>query len=79
MGITDLPLLNACLNATSTVLLLIGYRLIRTGKRSLHKRFMLAALVTSSLFLISYLIYHYNVGSVRFTGVGRVRSLYFAI
>ncbi len=79
MGISDLPLLNACLNATSTVLLLIGYGLIRTGRRSLHKRFMIAALTTSSVFLISYLVYHYNVGSVKFTGEGWVRVVYFSI
>ncbi len=79
MGISDLPLLNACLNATSTIFLLIGYRFIRTGRRSLHKRFMIAALTTSSVFLISYLVYHYNVGSVKFTGEGWVRVVYFSI
>jgi uncharacterized membrane protein YozB (DUF420 family) len=79
MGIADLPLVNACLNATSTVLLLIGYGFIRVGNRRLHKRFMLTALVTSSLFLLSYLIYHYNVGSVKFTGTGSVRAAYFSI
>ena len=79
MHISDLPLLNACLNATSTVLLLLGYRLIRSGNRNAHKRVMLLALTTSSLFLISYLIYHYQVGSVRFTGEGWPRTLYFAI
>lgn len=79
MSIADLPLLNACLNATSTVLLLIGYSFIRSGNRVVHRRFMLTALVTSSLFLISYLVYHYHVGSVRFTGIGWVRGLYFTI
>jgi len=79
MGITDLPLVNACLNVTSTALLLIGYRFIKAGNRQLHKRFMLTALVTSSLFLLSYLTYHYNVGSVRFTGTGWVRGVYFAV
>lgn len=79
MGITDLPLVNACLNATSTILLLIGYRFIRAGNRLVHKRFMVLALVTSGLFLISYLVYHYHVGSVKFTGVGWVRGLYFTI
>ena len=79
MGITDLPLVNACLNATSTALLLIGYSFIKAGNRRLHRRFMLTALVTSSLFLISYLTYHYNVGSVRFTGAGWVRGVYFTI
>jgi len=79
MGIADLPFVNACLNATSTALLLIGYGFIKAGNKRLHRRFMLTALVTSSLFLISYLTYHYNVGSVRFTGTGWVRGLYFGI
>ena len=79
MSISDLPALNACLNATSAVLLLVGYRFIRLGKRIVHRRFMITALVTSSLFLISYLVYHYHVGSVRFTGTGWVRGLYFTI
>lgn len=79
MSIGDLPLLNACLNATSTVLLLAGYLFIRAGNRILHRRYMLTALVTSCLFLISYLVYHYHVGSVKFPGIGWVRGLYFGI
>ena len=79
MGVSSLPLLNALLNATSTVLLLVGYRLIRTGRREAHHRFMIAALVCSSLFLVSYLVYHAQVGSVRFSGVGWTRVVYFAI
>ena len=79
MSIGDLPLVNACLNATSTFLLLSGYWLIRSGNRTAHKRVMITALATSSLFLISYLVYHYNVGSVRFTGQGWARTLYFAV
>jgi putative membrane protein len=79
MSIADLPLVNACLNAASTALLLIGYAFIRSANRRLHRRFMLAALVTSGLFLLSYLIYHYNVGSVKFTGSGWVRGVYFTI
>lgn len=79
MGISDLPFVNACLNGTSTILLLIGYRFIRAGKRLAHKRTMLTALATSSLFLASYLVYHYHVGSVRFTGVGVMRVVYFAV
>ena len=79
MEISDLPVVNACLNATSTVLLLIGYRFIRTGRRVAHKRIMLTALATSSLFLISYLVYHFHVGSVRFAGLGFIRGVYFAV
>ncbi len=79
MSMTDLPLLNAFLNTTSTVFLLIGYIHIRHGRVSSHHRAMLAALITSALFLISYLFYHYNVGSVKFTGQGGIRMVYFTI
>jgi uncharacterized membrane protein YozB (DUF420 family) len=75
----DLPTLNAVLNATSGVLLLTGWWLIRRGRRMAHRRAMLAALATSTLFLVSYLAYHFEVGSVRFTGQGLVRTVYFAI
>ena len=79
MTLADLPALNACLNATSAVLLATGYVLIRRGQRTAHKRVMLAALVSSALFLTSYLVYHAQVGSVRFRGQGQVRTLYFTI
>jgi uncharacterized membrane protein YozB (DUF420 family) len=79
LTVTDLPALNACLNATSAVLLATGYVLIRRGRRVAHKRVMLAALVSSALFLTSYLVYHAHVGSVRFRGQGPVRTLYFTI
>lgn len=77
--IKDLPALNAFLNATSTVLLLCGYYFIKSNNRSAHRLFMLMALGTSTLFLISYLVYHYNVGSIRFTGEGSIRIVYFSI
>ena len=79
MTVTDLPALNAGLNATSAVLLATGYVLIRRGRRDAHKRVMIAALVTSALFLASYLVYHAQVGSVRFRGQGPVRTVYFTI
>jgi putative membrane protein len=79
LTVTDLPALNAGLNATSAVLLATGYVLIRRRRRDAHKRVMLAALVSSALFLTSYLVYHAQVGSVRFRGQGAVRTLYFAI
>lgn len=75
-GIHDLPLLNAVLNGTATVLLIIGYTLIRQYKTHAHQRVMLAAFVVSCLFLVSYLVYHYNVGSVRFDKPGWVRIVY---
>jgi putative membrane protein len=79
MSYSDLPLVNALLNSTSSVFLLTGYLLIRLKKREAHRKVMFAALTTSTLFLISYLVYHYEVGSVRFSGQGGVRTLYFAI
>jgi uncharacterized membrane protein YozB (DUF420 family) len=79
MSLTDLPHLNALLNTTSSVLLALGYYFIRRKRKLLHKRMMVAALITSTLFLISYLLYHYNVGSVRFQGVGTIRTVYFAV
>jgi len=77
--VKDLPLVNALLNSTSTLLLLVGYYFIRIGNRSVHRLFMISALIASSLFLLSYIVYHYNVGTVRFTGQGWVRTLYFSI
>jgi putative membrane protein len=79
MSVHDLPALNATLNAISGVLLLIGYVLIRSGRRDQHRRTMIAAFVASSLFLVSYVVYHAQVGSVRFTRDGFVRPLYFTI
>ncbi|HEX9872046.1 MAG TPA: DUF420 domain-containing protein, partial [Candidatus Tectomicrobia bacterium] len=79
LSITDLPTVNAALNATSAVLLASGYGFIRRRQIAAHKRCMLAACVTSALFLLSYLTYHYNVGSMPFRGQGGVRLLYFTI
>jgi putative membrane protein len=73
------PVVNAALNASSAVLILTGIVLIRGKRRTAHKRVMVAAVVTSSLFLVSYLYYHAHVGSVRFQGQGLPRHLYFAI
>jgi len=79
LEITDLPAVNATLNATSAVLLLLGYRAIRRRQIERHRKFMLSAAVASAVFLVCYLVYHAQVGSVRFTGQGPVRTLYFAI
>ena len=79
MSISDLPTLNAILNSISAILLTIGYVFIKQKNREAHRRCMLGAFTTSTLFLISYLVYHFNVGSVKFQGQGAVRSLYFAI
>ena len=74
-----LPSLNAALNGTSALLLLMGYVFIRRKWVRLHKICMSSAFGVSVIFLISYLIYHFQVGSVPFTGHGRIRVLYFAI
>ena len=79
MNISDLPALNAGLNALSGSLLGIGYAMIRRGRVRAHKAFMLAAVGVSTLFLASYVFYHYHAGSTRFPGTGWVRSLYLVI
>jgi putative membrane protein len=76
IGIHDLPVLNAFLNATATVLLITGYILIKQYKMDAHQRVMFAAFIVSCLFLVSYLVYHYNVGSVKFDKPGWVRIVY---
>ena len=75
----DLPKLNAVLNATAAVLLVCAYILIRRGRREAHKRVMLAAFTVSVLFLISYLTYHAQVGSVQYPHSGAIRSIYLSI
>jgi putative membrane protein len=79
MSVHDLPAVNATLNGIAGVLLIVGYALMRARRIDLHRRVMLAAFITSSLFLASYLIYHAQVGSVPFTRQGLVRPLYFTI
>lgn len=74
-----LATVNAALNLTSATLLTIGYVNIRRGRQETHRRFMLAALTSSALFLISYLIYHYTVGSVPYPRQDWTRPVYFAI
>jgi uncharacterized membrane protein YozB (DUF420 family) len=76
---TALPTLNAILNATSAVLLAAGWLFIRGRMIAQHKRCMVAALGVSALFLISYVVYHLRAGSVRYTGEGWTRPLYFVI
>ena len=79
ISVHDLPAVNASLNALSGVLLLCGYALIRRHRIDLHRKVMLAAFATSSLFLICYVVYHAQVGSVPFPRQGLVRTLYFTI
>lgn len=77
--VSDLPAVNAALNATAAVLLVWGYTLIRRRRIQAHKRVMLAAFTVSVLFLVSYLLYHWQVGSVRFQRGGAIRGVYLAI
>jgi uncharacterized membrane protein YozB (DUF420 family) len=79
MTLHDLPAINATLNALSGILLIMGYVFIRARRITWHRRCMIAAFVTSSVFLVCYVIYHAQVGSVRFTRQGFVRPLYFSI
>lgn len=79
MTVHDLPAVNASLNALATILLLYGYRLIRQGRREQHKKVMLSAFGVSIVFLICYLVYHAEVGSVPYKGTGLMRTLYFMI
>lgn len=77
--VRDLPTLNAVLNSCAAILLLLGWVAVRRGRVQQHRVAMLAALACSALFLTSYLVYHYHAGSVRYTGEGLLRTLYFAI
>jgi len=78
--IRDLPHINASLNSTCTLLLLLGYGMIRLNRRTAHGVCMAAAVAVSIVFLTSYLYYHFNTEALtRFTGTGWVRPVYFAI
>ncbi len=79
VSLTDLPAFNAALNGISALLLASGYLCIRRGRVTAHKLCMGSAFVTSTLFLVSYLTYHYHVGSVPFGGRGWIRAAYFTI
>ncbi len=71
--------LNASLNGTSGVLLLAGFTMIRQGRVQAHKRCMISAFIVSSVFLVSYVIYHIRVGNIFFQGQGWIRPVYFTI
>ncbi len=77
--LSALPAVNAALNGTCTLLLTLGYFFIRRRKIIAHKACMGSAFVTSILFLVSYLTYHYHVGSRPFGGQGAIRVVYFTI
>jgi putative membrane protein len=75
----DLPTVNAFLNATAAILLVWGFTLIKRKKIAEHRRAMLSAFAVSCIFLVCYLVYHYNVGSVRFPRPGWVKTVYLTI
>jgi uncharacterized membrane protein YozB (DUF420 family) len=79
MTISELPALNASLNAFSTVFISAGWYLIRRGHWRRHVACMITAVVSSGAFLVSYLIYHAHTGSTHFTATGVVRPIYFTI
>ncbi len=79
MTVTDLPALNASLNAIAAALLVVGRGLIRRGRVQAHRRTMITAFAVSCLFLISYVVYHAQAGSRPFPGHGPIRIVYFAI
>jgi uncharacterized membrane protein YozB (DUF420 family) len=79
MNVTDLPTINASLNTLSTFFLLMGYIHIKKGHKETHKKFMVSALISSAVFLICYLIYHAQVGSVPYPHHDWTRPVYFAI
>ncbi len=75
----SLPIVNASLNATAGVLLFLGWRAIKKGRRDIHKRFMITALCVSTLFLCSYVTYHYFEGVHKYPHQGILRLIYFFI
>lgn len=79
IGVADLATVNAALNLTAAILIGTGVVFIKQKNIRAHKVCMIAALVVSGLFLTSYLVYHYNVGSVRFTKQGWIRNVYFPL
>jgi putative membrane protein len=78
-AVTFLPAVNASLNALSATCLVLGYRAIRRGARDVHQRFMQGAFAFSSLFLVSYIVYHSLHGDTPFPGQGAIRPVYFFI
>lgn len=78
-GTSILPTFNALFNSIAAVLLVLGLRAIKAGKRAVHQQYMLAALAASALFLVNYIYYHYTHGDTAFAGQGFIRPIYFAI
>jgi uncharacterized membrane protein YozB (DUF420 family) len=79
MSVSDLPALNACLNSTSAIFLAIGYVLIRQNRQRAHRNCMIVALISSTLFLISYITYHYHAGRTVFKDPAWFRPVYLVL
>lgn len=79
MSLSDLPPVNASLNALAAILLSAGFYFIRTGNKKAHRNCMLAAFMTSALFLISYLVYHFNAGRTVFKEPAWFRTIYLTL
>ncbi len=79
MNVQSLPTLNAVLNGTAAVLLSYAYVMIRRRRIAAHRAGMIAAFLTSTAFLVSYVVYHAQAGSKLFTGQGPIRTVYFAV
>ena len=79
LNVRFIPMMNACINSSVSVLLLIGYYFIRQHKIAQHKLCMLSAVVMSAIFLILYVIYHYSVQETRFGGTGFIKVIYLFI
>lgn len=79
MTYSDLPTINAALNCTSAILLIAGYRFIKQGRQAAHQKCMIAALSVSALFLVTYVIYHAEVGSIPYPHHDWTRPVYFVI
>ena len=79
LDVSFLPHLNAVLNSATAISLIAGYIFIKKGKRQYHTTAMITAFVLSSLFLISYVIYHYQAPATKFGGEGIIRGVYFII
>lgn len=73
------PVIDATMNGITTVLLVVGHSFIKRGRLAAHRAFMIAAVISSAIFLCSYLYFHYHVGSVHFQGRGWSRPVYFTI
>jgi uncharacterized membrane protein YozB (DUF420 family) len=79
MNVMDLPTINAGLNLLSTIFLLLGYINVKKGNRDVHKKIMVSALISSTLFLICYLFYHSQVGSIPYPHFNWTRPVYFSV